>query len=147
MQIERRYSFVCAAASEVSLTAQPMFARSAVLRLIHRQLCCRCFAVSSLLRTSERHFFYCRLYQTDETIINIKLPNPYAVCVLPLADHDYVDRVADALRSELADVPVLTDDLNKHFCVDLLRIHGREMIFDCPSGLSWGLTGEGDAGV
>ena len=24
---------------------------------------------------------------------------------------------------------------------------GREMIFDCPFGLSWGLTGEGDAGV
>ena len=24
---------------------------------------------------------------------------------------------------------------------------GREMIFDCPSGLSWGLTGEGGAGV
>ena len=114
----------------VSLTAQSMFARSAVLRLIHRQLCCRCFAVSSLLRTSERHFFYCRSYQTDETIINIKLPNPYAVYVLPFADHDFVDRVADALRSELADVPVLTDDLNKHFCVDLLRIHGREMIFD-----------------
>ena len=74
--------------------------------------------------------FYCRLYQTDETIINIKLPNPYAVYVLPLADHDFVDRVADALRSELADVLVLTDALNKHFCVDLLRIHGREMIFD-----------------
>ena len=33
-----------------------------------------------------------------------------------------------------------------HICC-LLYTSGREMIFDCPFGLSWGLTGEGDAGV
>jgi len=74
------------------------------------------------------------------------LLNPYAVYVLPFTDHDFVDQVTDDLRSEFADIPVVTDDLNKHFCVDLLLIHGREMIFDCPSGLSWNLTGEGGAG-